>query len=121
MPGNIEDYVHRIGRTGRAGNTGTAITYFTRENAGMAKRLIEILRKSNHEIDPRLFEMTTMNVRNRFERSRYGGYSGGGGYGSNYGGGNSWRGGGGGFSNSGRSFSNNNYGSADFKREKTGW
>lgn len=26
MPENLDDYLHRIGRTGRAGNTGTAIT-----------------------------------------------------------------------------------------------
>ena len=28
-PSHIEDYIHRIGRTGRAGNKGTAITFFT--------------------------------------------------------------------------------------------
>merc|ERR1719473_959392 len=28
----IEDFVHRIGRTGRAGAKGTAITFFTKEN-----------------------------------------------------------------------------------------
>ena len=28
FPQNCEDYIHRVGRTGRAGNTGTAITYF---------------------------------------------------------------------------------------------
>ena len=27
MPGNIEDYVHRIGRTGRGGASGTAISF----------------------------------------------------------------------------------------------
>ena len=27
MPGNLEEYVHRIGRTARMGRTGTAITY----------------------------------------------------------------------------------------------
>lgn len=31
-PNNSEDYVHRIGRTGRAGQTGTAITLFTTES-----------------------------------------------------------------------------------------
>lgn len=29
FPLTIEDYVHRIGRTGRAGKTGQAITLFT--------------------------------------------------------------------------------------------
>lgn len=31
-PNNSEDYVHRIGRTGRAGATGTAITLFTTDS-----------------------------------------------------------------------------------------
>lgn len=31
-PNNSEDYIHRIGRTGRAGQTGTAITLFTTDS-----------------------------------------------------------------------------------------
>jgi ATP-dependent RNA helicase DDX5/DBP2 len=31
-PNNSEDYIHRIGRTGRAGTYGTAITYFTTDS-----------------------------------------------------------------------------------------
>src|ERR1700761_3839590 len=31
-PNNSEDYVHRIGRTARAGRKGTAITFFTTES-----------------------------------------------------------------------------------------
>lgn len=30
MPNNIEDYIHRIGRTGRVGNKGTAISFLTK-------------------------------------------------------------------------------------------
>jgi len=29
FPNGVEDYVHRIGRTGRAGATGEAYTFFT--------------------------------------------------------------------------------------------
>jgi len=29
VPNHFEDYIHRIGRTGRAGNKGTAITFIT--------------------------------------------------------------------------------------------
>lgn len=32
-PNNSEDYVHRIGRTGRSQNTGTAYTLFTPNNS----------------------------------------------------------------------------------------
>jgi len=46
FPGQCEDYVHRIGRSGRAGATGHAITYFTREDAKLAQGLIEILREA---------------------------------------------------------------------------
>lgn len=31
-PNNSEDYIHRIGRTGRAGATGVAITFFTTDS-----------------------------------------------------------------------------------------
>jgi ATP-dependent RNA helicase DDX3X len=32
LPKDVDDYVHRIGRTGRAGNTGTATAFFNRGN-----------------------------------------------------------------------------------------
>lgn len=85
-PNNSEDYVHRIGRTGRAGAKGTAITFFTTENSKQARDLVNILRESKQEIDPRLAEMV-----------RYGG---GGGGGRGWGGGRGRGGGrgGGGFS-----------------------
>ncbi len=40
MPNSIEDYVHRIGRTGRAGQTGEAYAFFTPKNARMANDLV---------------------------------------------------------------------------------
>ncbi|KKY27305.1 putative atp-dependent rna helicase dbp2 [Diplodia seriata] len=86
-PNNSEDYVHRIGRTGRAGAKGTAITLFTTENAKQARDLVQILTESKQQIDPRLHEMAR--------------YSGGGGGGRGWGGrgrGGGGRGGGGRFS-----------------------
>lgn len=44
FPNNIEDYVHRIGRTGRAGAKGTAITMFTSANTKNARELLALLR-----------------------------------------------------------------------------
>lgn len=35
MAKNIEDYTHRIGRTGRAGKTGIAVTFLTKEDVGV--------------------------------------------------------------------------------------
>lgn len=46
-PSNSEDYVHRIGRTGRSNNTGTAYTLFTNSNANKANDLIQVLKEAN--------------------------------------------------------------------------
>lgn len=46
-PNNSEDYVHRIGRTGRSNNTGTAYTLFTPANAPKAGDLINVLKEAN--------------------------------------------------------------------------
>ena len=37
MPNNIEDYIHRIGRTGRAGARGLAISFFTDKQRNLSK------------------------------------------------------------------------------------
>ncbi|KAL7654008.1 ATP-dependent RNA helicase dbp2 [Aspergillus niger] len=79
-PNNSEDYVHRIGRTGRAGAKGTAITFFTTDNSKQARDLVTILTEAKQQIDPRLAEMVR--------------YSGGGGHG--HGGYGRWGGRGGG-------------------------
>ncbi|CAD8098690.1 unnamed protein product [Paramecium sonneborni] len=51
MPKVIEDYVHRIGRTGRAGAVGQSISFFASdEDARMAKDLVEILRESQNDV-----------------------------------------------------------------------
>ncbi|MBY0110322.1 MAG: DEAD/DEAH box helicase [Candidatus Babeliaceae bacterium] len=49
LPEDLESYVHRIGRTGRAGKTGTAISFINRSEA----RTISILQKRfNFTISP---------------------------------------------------------------------
>src|SRR4051812_29143531 len=50
LPTDIDDYVHRIGRTGRAGNTGIATAFFNRGNKGVVRDLIELLKEANQEI-----------------------------------------------------------------------
>ncbi|KAM3080921.1 ATP-dependent RNA helicase dbp2 [Clarireedia jacksonii] len=83
-PNNSEDYIHRIGRTGRAGQKGTAITLFTTDNQKQARDLVNVLTEAKQHIDPRLLEMT-----------RFGGGGGGRGYGGRGYGGGRGRGGGG--------------------------
>ncbi|KAF5383638.1 hypothetical protein D9615_003829 [Tricholomella constricta] len=50
LPSDIDDYVHRIGRTGRAGNTGVSTAFFNRGNRNIVRELVELLREANQEI-----------------------------------------------------------------------
>jgi len=72
MPNNIEDYIHRIGRTGRAGATGLAVSFFTEKHSKLAKELVDVLAKAKQDIPPAL---ATMAPSGGF--GRYGGYGGG--------------------------------------------
>jgi ATP-dependent RNA helicase DDX46/PRP5 len=46
-PNHLEDYIHRIGRTGRAGNKGTAITFITKQEDVYSIDLIKALKMSS--------------------------------------------------------------------------
>lgn len=46
MPSSIESYTHRIGRTGRAGKSGVAITFWGNEDADVLYDLKQMLAKS---------------------------------------------------------------------------
>ncbi|RLM69776.1 putative DEAD-box ATP-dependent RNA helicase family protein [Panicum miliaceum] len=50
LPNDIDDYVHRIGRTGRAGKSGLATAFFNDNNSSMAKSLAELMQESNQEV-----------------------------------------------------------------------
>ena len=50
LPTDIDDYVHRIGRTGRAGNVGTATAFFNRNNKNIVRELVDILKEANQDI-----------------------------------------------------------------------
>jgi len=60
FPSGIEDYVHRIGRTGRSEKKGTAFTFFTKSNFKQALDLVNILKEAKQEINPDLEDMASM-------------------------------------------------------------
>uniref|UniRef100_A0A7S0HAT3 Helicase C-terminal domain-containing protein n=1 Tax=Hanusia phi TaxID=3032 RepID=A0A7S0HAT3_9CRYP len=49
-PKNIEDYTHRVGRTGRAGKSGVATTILTPEDTHIYYDLKEKLQESNQAV-----------------------------------------------------------------------
>jgi ATP-dependent RNA helicase DDX5/DBP2 len=88
-PNSTEDYIHRIGRTGRCEQTGTAYTFFTSSNARQARELISVMYeagqnpckelldvaksvngKGNGRINPRFGRPDQMN---KFKTNSYGG------------------------------------------------
>jgi len=121
-PNCSEDYVHRIGRTGRSTNTGTAYTFFTPNNAKQAADLVNVLREAKQVISPKLqqLEETSKGMRGGRQRwrgsggGRFDGRSGGGrfdrgsGGGNRFDRGNSGRNGGGFNSSSGGNFNSQN-------------
>ncbi|XP_021236399.1 probable ATP-dependent RNA helicase DDX4 isoform X2 [Numida meleagris] len=58
LPNTIEDYVHRIGRTGRCGNTGKAISFFDDQSDGhLVQSLLKVLSEAQQEVPVWLEEM----------------------------------------------------------------
>ncbi|CAN7113341.1 unnamed protein product [Brassica rapa subsp. narinosa] len=85
FPNGVEDYVHRIGRTGRAGATGQAFTFFGDQDSKHASDLIKILEGADQKVPPQIREMAARGGgMNKF--SRWGPPSGGRGRDSGYGG-----------------------------------
>ncbi|CAL5089218.1 unnamed protein product [Urochloa decumbens] len=111
LPNDIDDYVHRIGRTGRAGKSGLATAFFNESNTSLAKQLSELMQEANQEVPQWLERYAARSSyggsgggRNRRSGggARFGGRDfrrdrGGGGYG---GGGGAYGGGGGGYGGS---------------------
>lgn len=56
-PANAEDYVHRIGRTGRAGEKGDAYTYLYENESGPAQNILKVMKKSGQTIPEELREI----------------------------------------------------------------
>ncbi|XP_063702850.1 ATP-dependent RNA helicase bel [Culicoides brevitarsis] len=67
LPSDIEEYVHRIGRTGRMGNLGVATSFFNEKNRNICADLVELLVETKQELPSFLEEMHSQ------ERSHGGG------------------------------------------------
>merc|ERR1719321_2560468 len=61
FPNQIEDYIHRIGRTGRAGATGSSYTFFTTDKAKHAKDLVAVLKEASQPVPEELQKLADDN------------------------------------------------------------
>ncbi len=82
MPKNIEDYIHRIGRTGRVGNKGMAISFYNDKNKVIAEDLVKEMIKAKQEIPDFLqkFNYDNLSEDNNFfngdyKKKRYGNHN----------------------------------------------
>ncbi|KAL6551478.1 hypothetical protein OROGR_007632 [Orobanche gracilis] len=59
FPNGVEDYVHRIGRTGRAGATGVSYTFFSDQDAKHAADLVKLLEGANQCVPKEVRDMAS--------------------------------------------------------------
>eukprot|EP00879_Flechtneria_rotunda_P010771 GHRR01011255.1.p1 GENE.GHRR01011255.1~~GHRR01011255.1.p1 ORF type:complete len:360 (-),score=141.82 GHRR01011255.1:2582-3661(-) len=87
FPNGVEDYIHRIGRTGRAGATGEAYTLFTSTDGKYARELMQVLTEAGQVVPQPLAELARFSGGGgRSSRWGSGGGRGSGGYGGGRGG-----------------------------------
>lgn len=73
-PVQTEDYIHRIGRTARSTNVGTAYTFITSDNSRHLPKLIEVLKESNQQVSDSVMNLlarTGGRMNNRNFSSKY--------------------------------------------------
>lgn len=70
FPTNIEDYVHRVGRTGRGGREGVSYTFFSRGDYKHSYKLIDMLEENDQVVPDELYRM----ARRPIPRKSNGGY-----------------------------------------------
>jgi len=72
FPLDIENYIHRIGRTGRASKKGNSLTYMTSEDARFAEKLIKILKEAGQEIPEDLIQLQRENRNTKIVKGKLG-------------------------------------------------
>jgi ATP-dependent RNA helicase DDX3X len=65
LPSDIEEYVHRIGRTGRMGNLGLATSFFNDKNRNLVRDLVELVLETKQDM-PAWLEMINNEMRSSY-------------------------------------------------------
>merc|ERR1712241_126410 len=72
FPLDIENYIHRIGRTGRASKKGNSLTYITQDEARFAGKLKQILLESNQRVPRELEDLEKEASRSKAPKGKLG-------------------------------------------------
>lgn len=70
LPTNIEDYVHRIGRTGRAGDKGRSFSLLNSCELGLVGDLVKIMKSSGQPVPDDLMQLKNEASQNHFEKKQ---------------------------------------------------
>ena len=78
LPFVAEDYIHRIGRTGRAGTQGTAVSFYTDKDEKLLSEIEKLIQKKLLPIEPKGFNPQNFSIKSgragRYERPELGPY-----------------------------------------------
>ncbi|XP_060732333.1 DEAD-box helicase 3 X-linked a isoform X5 [Tachysurus vachellii] len=77
LPSDIEEYVHRIGRTGRVGNLGLATSFYNDKNSNITKDMLDILVEAKQEVPSWLESLAFEHQHKNSSRGRSKRFSGG--------------------------------------------
>lgn len=72
FPLDIENYIHRIGRTGRASKKGNSLTYITLDEARYAGKLKKILIEANQTVPKELEDLEKESSRSKATKGKLG-------------------------------------------------
>ncbi|KAG2389003.1 hypothetical protein C9374_014403 [Naegleria lovaniensis] len=69
MPHDIDSYIHRIGRTGRAGKEGNSVSFFTPDDVQLCAPLIKVLEEAEQEVPEKLLKLQDLTQKTHGELS----------------------------------------------------
>ncbi|KAG5470453.1 hypothetical protein LSCM1_01697 [Leishmania martiniquensis] len=70
FPATVDSYIHRVGRTGRAGKEGTAITFFTEEDKERLPPIAKVMQDSGNAVEDWMLSIKVdRSTRRRLERT----------------------------------------------------
>ncbi|CBZ29443.1 ATP-dependent RNA helicase-like protein,putative [Leishmania mexicana MHOM/GT/2001/U1103] len=70
FPATVDSYIHRVGRTGRAGKEGTAITFFTEDDKERLPPIARVMQDSGNAVEDWILDIKVdRSTRRRLERT----------------------------------------------------